>query len=124
MEGLGRPQNGASPEVEVPPVLPKFRIVIAALSATMLAACASVQVRSVATNTGDLAFDLTGTSIAALTEQATRLCPQGYAVMRQWQRSNAPTGSADAPPNWVLSTGLLSYDLQPDQAQMSVVCRA
>jgi hypothetical protein len=83
-----------------------------------------VQVRSVATNTGDLAFDLSGSSIAALAEQATRLCPQGYAVMRQWQRSNMPTGGADAPPNWALSTGLLSYDLQPDQAQMSIACRA
>ncbi len=112
------------PEVEDSPVQSKIRIVLGALSATALAACTSVQVRSVATNTGDLAFDLTGSSIATLTEQAAHLCPQGYAVMRQWQRTNAPTGGADAPPNWVLSTGVLSYDLQPDQAQMSIVCRA
>jgi hypothetical protein len=104
------------------------RIVLLALAASA-AGCAGVQVRSVGTNTGQSAFDLTGPNLAVLGTEAGRLCPLGYAVMRQWQRSNRPPEAADASAsagaasNWVFSAGVLSYDLQPDQAQMSIACK-
>ncbi len=100
------------------------RSVLAVLQASALAACAGVQVRSVGTNTGQPAFDLTGPSLDPLVAEAQRLCPQGHAVMRQWQRTNRPAGAGDATTNWAYATGVLSYDLQPEQARMSIVCRA
>lgn len=89
-----------------------------------LAGCASVQVRSVGTNTGQAAYDLTGPDLGALAAQAERLCPQGHFVMRQWARSNHPVGGGDSGSDWLWRTAALSYDLQPDQAQMSIACKA
>jgi hypothetical protein len=88
-----------------------------------------VQVRSVGTNTGQAAFDLTGPTLAVLGEQAGRLCPQGYDIMRQWQRSNQPadataTGASSAATATANLAWALSYDLQPDLAQMSIACKA
>lgn len=100
------------------------RIVLAAGVAAVLAGCGTVQVRGVGTDTGQPAFDLTGPSLGALKTQAERLCPQGHAVLRQWQRGNASAGDGDALTDWLLATAVLSYDLQPAQAQMSIVCRA
>lgn len=100
------------------------RIVLAASLATALAGCGSVQVRGVGTDTGQTAYDLSGPSLGALKTQAERLCPQGHAVLRQWQRGNAAAGDSDPMTDWLLATAVLSYDLQPAQAQMSIVCRA
>ena len=101
---------------------PIDRIALAVLLTAGVAACASVQVRSVATNTGQAAYDLSGSDIASLAAEAGRLCPQGHVVLHQWQRSNRQVAS-DAPPNWFLSNGVLSYDIQPDAAQMSIACK-
>lgn len=100
------------------------RFVLGLSSLAVLAGCASVQVRSVGTNTGQAAYDLTGPDLATLAARAERLCPQGHAVMRQWQRSNQAAGAGDPGTDWLLRTAALSYDLQPDQAQMSIACKA
>ena len=95
------------------------------LVAVAMSGCASVQVRSVGTNVpGVVAFDLAGPSLAALGTEAQRLCPQGYAVMRQWQRSNAAVGGGDPTTDWLLATAALSYDQQPAQAQLSIACKS
>jgi hypothetical protein len=100
------------------------RLVLGVSSLAVLAGCASVQVHSVGTNTGQAAYDLSGPDLATLGAQAERLCPQGHEVMRQWQRSNVAAGTADAGTDWLLRTAALSYDLQPAQAQMSIACKA
>jgi hypothetical protein len=105
-------------------VAASVRIVLAALAAIAVSGCASVQVRSVATDTGQPAFDLVGPNLPALARQAAQLCPQGHAVLRQAQRSNLPAGDGDVATDWLLATGVFSYDLQPAQAQMSIACRA
>jgi hypothetical protein len=99
------------------------RIGLLALLASV-AGCASVQVHSVGTNTGQAAYDLSGPDLDTLTAEARRLCPQGHEVMRQWQRSNHSVGDANDAANWALRTAALSYDLQPEQAQMSIACKA
>ena len=99
------------------------RIVLLALSASA-AGCTSVQVRSVGTNTANAAYDLTGPSLGALSAEADRLCPQGHAVLRQWQRSNRPADASDASAASAQVAAALSYDVPPDQAQMSIVCKA
>ena len=94
------------------------------LVAGALGGCASVQVRSLGTNTGHAAYDLSGPDLGALTVEATRLCPQGHLALRQWGRSNRPVGESDPGTDWLLRTAAFSYDLQPDQAQMSIACKA
>ncbi len=100
-----------------------IRIGLLVLSAGA-AGCAGVQVHSVGTNTGQAAYDLVGPSLDILATEAVRLCPQGHAVMRQWQRSNRPADASDASATWALGVAALSYYQQPDQAQMSIACRA
>jgi hypothetical protein len=99
------------------------RLVVSA-SVIVLSGCAGVQVRSVGTNTGQAAYDLSGPTLDELAAEAQRLCPQGYAVLRQWQRTNRAPGEADAAGGWVYRSGVFSYDLQPEQAQMSIACKA
>ena len=97
---------------------------LALLAAAGLVACSTVQVHSVATNTGQPAFDLVGPSLDVLAAESDRLCPQGYAVMRQWQRATRPAGQGDGSTSGAALIVALSYDLAPDQAQLSIVCRA
>ena len=98
------------------------RFALVVLSAAVVAGCASVQVRGVGTNTGWPAYDLTGPDFASLSTEAVRLCPQGHVVTRQWQRANRAVGESDVATNWALRTAAFSYDLQPDQARMSIAC--
>jgi hypothetical protein len=100
------------------------RILWVCFVASLAGGCASVQVRSVGTNSGQAAFDLVGPDIASLASEAERLCPQGHSVKRQWQRGNRPVDEGNAVADWLLRTALLSYDLQPEQAQMSITCKA
>ncbi len=44
--------------------------------------------------------------------------------MRQWQRSNRPADASDASTSSAQVAAALSYDIQPDQAQMSIACKA
>ncbi len=100
-----------------------FRIGLLALSAAA-AGCSAIQVRSVGTNTGQAAYDLTGPSLGSLAAEAGRLCPQGHAVLRQWQRSSRPADATDASMTSAQVAAAFSYDIQPDQAQMSIACKA
>lgn len=100
------------------------RSVLLALSAASAVGCAGVQVHSVATNTGHAAYDLSGPNLGALAAEAGRLCPQGHAVLRQWQRSSRPADATDASSSAAQVAAAFSYDVPPDQAQMSIVCRA
>jgi len=104
----------------VPPI---SRAALAALLAGALGACTSVQVRSVGTNTGQAAYDLGGPTLALLDAEARRLCPRGFEVWRQWSRVTgvAAAGGGSVPS---ATAAAFSYDLQPDAAQMSVVCRS
>jgi hypothetical protein len=92
------------------------------LISSIAAGCAGVQVHSVGTNTGQAAYDLSGPDLETLAAEAGRLCPQGHAVMRQWQRARRPADASDASATWATAVAMLSYDHQPDQAQMSIAC--
>jgi hypothetical protein len=106
------------------PVLPFMRPVTIVLACAALAACAAVQVRTVGTNTGQPAFDLSGPTAEVLGAEAQRLCPHGYAVMREWHRTSRPVGgAADAASGAAAAAWAFTYDQPPDQAQMSIVCR-
>lgn len=102
-----------------------LRLVLAAALLTIVG-CSAVQVRGVGTNSSaNPAFDLSGPNLELLSAQAQRLCPQGYVVMRVWQRASHPVGAQyDAAPALAAGLWAFTYDQPPDQAQMSIVCRA
>ena len=103
------------------PRMSVMRLAIVLLSMTCFAGCAAVQVRTVGTNTGQPAFDLSGPTPELLAGQAQHLCPHGYDVMREWHRTSRPVGGtsdAGAAAAWAFT-----YDQPSDQAQMSIVCR-
>ena len=95
-------------------------------SAIALAGCAGVQVQGVGTDSARSAYNLTGPDLGTLAVEATRLCPSGHQVLRQWQRYARPPGSdavADSV-QWSSVASAFSYDLPPPQAQMSIVCQS
>lgn len=79
--------------------------------------------RAIGTDTGSSAYDLSGTDLRTLSAEATRLCPRGHAVMRQWQSGGQLAGvnSDSVSANEV--AWAVSYDVARPQAQMSIVCQ-
>ncbi len=92
-------------------------------AAFALCACAGTQVRALGTDTGHSAYDLSGTDLRTLSAEATRLCPHGHAVLREWQSSGQLAGvNADSVSANELAWAV-SYDVARPQAQMSIVCQ-
>ncbi len=98
-------------------------VILAVSACFMLGACAGTQVRALATDTGQSAYDLSGTDLVSLSAEANRLCPRGHAVLRQWHSSGqlAGTGSDSVAANEI--AWAVSYDIARPQAQMSIVCQ-
>ena len=90
----------------------------------LLGGCAGTQVRALATDSGQGAYDLRGTDLGALSAEANRLCPQGHAVLRQWQSSGQLAGVNAESVSANEFAWSISYDVARPQAQMSVVCKA
>lgn len=96
--------------------------VCAALAALAASGCATTQVRSMATGAAP-AYELRGNNLAALGQQAQRLCPIGYSAVRQWERRRST--EIDAKPAerwWLRATGWL-VPAEADAAEMTVQCK-
>lgn len=99
---------------------PAIGVVWAAL---LLGGCAGTQVRALATDTGQSAYDLSGTDLRTLAAEAARLCPRGHAVLREWHSSGQLAGvNSDSVAANELAWAI-SYDVARPQAQMSIVCQ-
>lgn len=97
--------------------------ILAAWAALALCGCAGTQVRALATDTGQSAYDLSGTDPRTLSAEAARLCPRGHAVLREWHSSGQLAGvNADSVAANEIAWAL-SYDIARPQAQMSIVCQ-
>lgn len=118
---LGFDPNGGA-DVQSNPVR-HTSAVLALFAALTLNGCAGTQVRALGTDTGHSAYDLSGTDLRTLSAEATRLCPRGHAVLREWQSSGQLAGvnSDSISANEV--AWALSYDVALPQAQMSIVCQ-
>lgn len=92
----------------------------------LLAACATaIERRSLATGQIDRpAYELNGTDLAALQQDAHRLCPGGVDIVRAASQGPAPPASdAAAWQRWLTDTGN-SLQATPSAAQLVVVCRS
>jgi len=103
---------------------PGLAAVLPVIASLALAACVSVDVKSVGTEPGRVAFDLSGTDLGTLAVEAARLCPQGHEVLRQWTRYARTAGDGGGDPtSAALWAAAFSYDTPPPSAQMSILCR-
>ncbi len=96
---------------------------ISTLSVCWLGACASsIDVRSVGTGSGALAFELEGKSLVALAAQAARMCPGGHEVLKQWQRLQRPEPDAGLPERWWVKANQWAGIVDADEARLMVQC--
>lgn len=99
---------------------PALPILLLALS--VVAGCAQMQVRRLATSDGSEVYDLRGRDPARLSAEAALRCPNGYDTLRQAQKSQA-LESALAPARW-WNTGTSYLEDAGSQAQLLVSCKA
>lgn len=103
---------------------PRSRAVSGLFALLLLGGCAGTQVRALGTDSGHSAYDLRGTDLRTLSAEATRLCPQGHAVLRQWQSGGQLAGINAESVSANELAWFVSYDVARPQAQMSIVCQA
>ncbi len=88
-----------------------------------LGACAQVNVRSLGTAGQPPAFELRSRTLAQLRVEATRLCPAGYQVLRQWHS----TQRAELEDNLLLKRVAQAQDFigagDAVQAQATIQCK-
>ncbi|RZL03108.1 MAG: hypothetical protein EOP36_06170 [Rubrivivax sp.] len=102
----------------------RLPLVTIALPLAILMGCATVQVKRVAMEGPEAAYELEGTSIAELDNEARRLCPHGHDTRRQWQNYQRLANDQLYPVRlWDRITGNLNTPTN-SKAQMAVVCKA
>jgi hypothetical protein len=105
-------------------IRPHLRVLSIALPLAALAACATVQVKRVAMDGPESAYELEGTSITELETEAKRLCPHGHDTRRQWQNYQRLANDQLYPVRlWDRITGNLNTPTN-SKAQMAVICKA
>jgi hypothetical protein len=101
----------------------RLPILAVALPLAILMGCATVQVKRVAMEGPDAAYELEGTSIGELENEARRLCPHGHDTRRQWQNYQRLANDQLYPVRlWDRITGNLNTPTN-SKAQMAVICK-
>jgi hypothetical protein len=100
------------------------RLILAAVALLSIAGCSGPQVRSVGNGGGAPAYELRGSSLAALEAEAARLCSRGYLVLRSSQNATRPEGEDSAGAQFLLEAGAWLSGMPGNQAQATVLCRA
>jgi hypothetical protein len=99
-------------------------LILVAVAGLWLGGCSGPQVRTLGTGGGVPAYELRGTSLAAIEAEAHRLCSQGYEVLRQSQSFARPEPDDNPGTQWLQQAGDWLAGLPGSQAQATVVCRA
>ncbi len=103
--------------------MPLSRPILTAI-ALGLGACSGPQVRTIGSGGEAPAFELRGSSLAAVHAEAARLCGKGYAVLRE-ARQFAPAQPDDSDATqWFQQVGFWLEGNPGNQAQATVQCRA
>jgi hypothetical protein len=93
------------------------------LALASLGACATrVAVQSVGSADGASIYELRGHHLASLHERARVLCPQGYAVYRQWQHQHPTDTHAGLPAKALMLANDVLSPHGEDEAQLGVQC--
>jgi hypothetical protein len=105
------------------PTVTPLRPILAALAALSIAACSGPQVRSVGNGGGAPAYELRGSSLAAIEAEASRLCSRGYEVLRASQNFSTSELEDNAGSQFLLEAGAWLSGMPSNQAQATVLCR-
>jgi hypothetical protein len=101
-----------------------MRRVVLTLAAVGLAACSGPQVRMLGNGGGPPAYELRGSSQAAIEVQAARLCARGYQVLRAGARYAPPEPDDNTATQWLQQAGDWLSGMPGNEAQATIVCRA
>ncbi len=96
-------------------------VLVAALG---LAGCAGPQVRTLGNGGGPPAFELRGSSLAAIEGEASRRCSRGYEVLRLAERYARAEPHDNAATQWLQRAGDWLSGQPGNEAQATIVCRA
>lgn len=86
-----------------------------------MAACTQLAVRSVSPDPNRPFYELRGPDLLALKLEASRLCPAGFVVQRQWESSQRLEGNG-WPARW-WNKAMSGLDDDGVRAELTVACK-
>ena len=99
------------------------RLILSALVIASVVACSGPQVRTVGNGGGTPAYELRGTSLAAIEAEAARLCTRGFQTLRQSQTYARPEPDDNGGTQFLQQAGDWLSGMPGNQAQATIVCR-
>jgi len=100
----------------------RLSLVVTALAA--VTACSGPQVRSLGNGGGPPAYELRGSSLAAIDAEAGKLCAHGYDVLRQGASFARPEPDDNSGTQFLQQVGDWLSGMPGNQAQATIVCRS
>lgn len=100
-----------------------LHLILCAGAGLWLAGCSGPTVRTLGNGGGAPAYELRGTSLAAIEAEAARLCTRGYVVLRQAQTFARPEPDDNAGTQWLQQAGDWLSGMPGNQAQAAIECR-
>jgi hypothetical protein len=104
--------------------LKTHRLILVALASLGLAACSGPQVRTLGNGGGAPAYELRGTSLAAIEAEAAQLCSRGYEVLRAAQNFARPGPEDNGAAPFLQQAGDWLSGIPGNQAQATVLCHS
>jgi len=89
-----------------------------------VAACSGPQVRIVGNGGGAPAYELRGSSLAAIDAEAGKLCARGYEVLRHGASFARPEPDDNGSAQFLQQAGDWLSGMPGNQAQATIVCRS
>lgn len=99
----------------------RLSFVLAGLAA--VAACAGPQVRTLGNGGGPPAYELRGSSVAAIDAEAAKLCTRGYERLRQGASFARPEADDNVGTQFLQQAGDWLSGMPGNQAQATIVCK-
>jgi hypothetical protein len=100
------------------------RLMLLTIASLWLGGCSGPQVRSLGNGGGAPAYELRGTSLAAIEAEAQRLCGKGYELLRPAQSFARPEPDDNPGTQWLQQAGDWLAGMPGNRAQATVLCRA
>jgi hypothetical protein len=100
-----------------------LRLSLVVTSLAAVAACSGPQVRSLGNGGGPPAYELRGSSLAAIDAEAGKLCAQGYDVLRQGTSFARPEPDDNSGTQFLQQAGDWLSGMPGNRAQATIVCR-
>jgi len=100
-----------------------IRLSLVIVGVAGVTACSGPQVRALGNGGGPPAYELRGSSLAAIDAEASKLCTRGYDLLRHGASFARPEPDDNAATQWLQQAGDWLSGLPGNQAQATVVCR-